>query len=99
MTITRGTYVNPIEELAEELFRGLLVPAPLDQDIEHVPLLVHRPPQIVLFTLDRQTHFVHLPLVTRPGTAVPELIGIRLAKLAAPLADRLMGNGHPAFQE
>ena len=83
---------QPFEELAEELLRGLLVPAALHQDIQHVPVLIHCPPQIVMLALDRQKHLIHMPLVAGPGTAATELIGILLAKLAAPLADRLIGH-------
>jgi hypothetical protein len=31
-----------------------------------------------------------MPLVAGPGTATTELMGIRLAQLAAPLTDRLL---------
>jgi hypothetical protein len=51
-----------------------------------------------MLTLDGQKHFIEVPLVSRPGAAVTELIGIFLAKLTAPLADRLVGDDDSAFQ-
>jgi hypothetical protein len=48
------------EPLAEELFRGFFVPPALHQDIEHMPLLIDRSPQIVLCPVDRQKHLVDL---------------------------------------
>src|SRR5712692_9772394 len=48
--------------------------------------------------LDRQKHFVHLPLVTGPGAAT-ELISILLAKLATPLANGFIGHDHAAFTQ
>jgi hypothetical protein len=33
-----------LEELAEELLRGLFVPPALHQDVEPIPVLIHRPP-------------------------------------------------------
>lgn len=67
------------EQRAEELLGRLLIPAALHQDIQYVPLLIYCPPQIVMFALDRQKYFVHLPLVTRTGAAAAQLIRIRLA--------------------
>ena len=88
-----------LEELAEELLRGLLVPPALHQDIEHVPVLIHRPPQIVTFAFDGQKHLIQVPLVPGPGTSATELIGILLAKLAAPLADGFVGHDDPTFKQ
>ncbi len=90
---------QPFEELAEELLRGPLIPAALDQDIQHVPGLIHRPPEIVTLALNRQKHLIHVPLVAGPSASAPELIGILLAKLAAPLADRLIGHDDSAFKQ
>ena len=41
-----------LEELAEKLLRSLLIPSPLHQEIQHVPVLIDHPPQIVMLTLD-----------------------------------------------
>src|SRR5262245_23200748 len=49
--------------------------------------------------LDRQKHFVEMPLVTGPRPSTTELIGIFLAKLTAPLANRVVGDDDSAFQE
>ena len=68
-----------LEQRAEELLGRLLIPAALHQDIQDVPLLISCSTQIVMFTLDRQKHFIHLPRVTRPGAAAVQLIRIRLA--------------------
>jgi hypothetical protein len=40
-----------------------------------------------------------MPLVARPRTAATELIGIQLAKLATPFADRLIRYDHATFQQ
>jgi hypothetical protein len=78
-----------LEQLAEEFLGGILVPPPLHQDIKDVPFLVHRPPEIVAFTTDREKDLVQVPLVAGLGPSMPELIGIGLAELAAPLPDGL----------
>jgi hypothetical protein len=41
-------------------------------------------------TADRQEDLIQAPRVTRPGTPVPELIGIRLAERASPPPNRLI---------
>ncbi len=94
-----GNIPQALEELAEELLRSLLVSAALDQDIEHVSFLIDGSPQIVMFAFNRQYHFIEVPLVTRPWTATTELIRIRLAKLAAPFADRFIRHDDATFQE
>jgi len=71
----------------------------VDQAIEHVAVLFHGPPQIVTFTLDRQKHFVHVPLITGPRPSATQLISILLAKLATPLANGLIGHDHAAFKQ
>src|SRR4030095_15099167 len=63
------------------------VAAALHQDIEHSPVLIHRPPEIVPFAVDRQEDLIQMPLVTGSGTPAAKLIRILLPKLAAPLAD------------
>src|SRR2546426_9137085 len=100
-----STFVNPLhasgnrcKELAKELLGGSLVPTALDQDIQDVALLIDRPPQIVMFALDRQKYFIHLPLVTRPGPAATELSSIRLAEFATPFANRFVSHTHATFK-
>jgi hypothetical protein len=52
-----------------------------------------------MLAFDRQEHLIQVLFVTESGTATPELIGIRLTKFAAPLPHRLIGHGHPTFQQ
>src|SRR4029453_6528716 len=78
---------EPLEQLAEKLLGGFLVPSTLPQNIEHVAVLIPRPPEIMAFPMDMEAYFVKMPLVAGPGPSMPELIGVGLAKLAAPLPD------------
>jgi hypothetical protein len=52
--------------------------------------LIHRPPQIVTLTVNREKAFIQMPLVARSGAPAPQLMGVCLAKLPAPLAERLL---------
>src|SRR3989442_477063 len=78
--------LTALQERAEELLGSLLVLAPLHQDVEHHAILIHRPPQSVLLVGHRDAYGIHVPLLTRPGTPAPALMGIRLATFATPHA-------------
>jgi hypothetical protein len=67
--------------------------------VQHVTVLIYRPPQIMAFALDGENHLIHVPLVTKPRTATAELVSIRLAKLAVPLANGFIGHDDPTFQQ
>src|SRR5262245_59429106 len=81
---------QPLQQLAKELLGGCLVSPGLHENIEDVPVLIHRPPEIVTFTADREKDLIQVPLVSWPGTSVTELIRILLPELAAPLPDRFV---------
>jgi hypothetical protein len=76
----------------------LLVTSTLDQNFEHVAVLIYGSPQIVMLALDRQSHFVHLPLVAGLRTAATKLIGILPTKLAAPFTDGFIGDLYSTFR-
>lgn len=67
----------------------------LHQDIEDMALLLHRPPLIVTFAIDDEKYLVEVPLIVRPGMPAPELVGILLAELHAPLPDGFVGHDDP----
>jgi hypothetical protein len=53
-----GNVLASFEELAEELFGGRRITAPLHKDIEHTAVLIHRPPQIMASALNREKHLI-----------------------------------------
>jgi hypothetical protein len=52
-----------LEPLTEECRGRGLVPPTLDQDIQDTTVLIHRPPEVVAFASDGQTHCIQMPLV------------------------------------
>jgi hypothetical protein len=84
------------EEPAEEGLRSVLVPPALHQDIEHSPVLIHGPPEIVPLPIDGEEHLIQVPFVTWSRPSAPELIGIGLPKLPTPLPDRFIGHDDSA---
>jgi hypothetical protein len=57
-----------LQELPEELPGCSLVAPGLHQDVEHVAVLIDRPPQIVPFAVDIEKDFIEVPCVARPTT-------------------------------
>ncbi len=89
-----------LEQAAKELLGSGLIAPGLHQDIEHGAVLVDGAPQIVLRAVDLDEDLVEMPLVAGPWPLPPERIGVALAELAAPLADRLVAQDHaPLGQE
>jgi hypothetical protein len=89
-----GNIRQSLEQLAEKLLRGFLVAPPWHQDIQHVAVLVHGPPQIMLFAVNGQKNFIQVPFVPRPGTPASDLVGVLLTRLATPLPDRFVRHDH-----
>jgi hypothetical protein len=55
----------------------------LNQDIKHIPILIHRSPEIVFLATDCEKDLVQVPLVPTPRAAPAEFVCVRLAKRAS----------------
>jgi hypothetical protein len=53
-----GHVGQPLEELAEELLRRLLVPAALDENVQDVAILINGAPEIVPLLIERDEYLV-----------------------------------------
>jgi hypothetical protein len=51
-----GGVLAPLQELAEECLRGPLVTARLDEEIQHMPVLIHRAPEGMPLAIDGEAH-------------------------------------------
>src|SRR3984885_5113925 len=75
------------QQLSEEpLGRFATAPA-LHEDIEHIPILIHRAPEIVQLAANADEHLVHEPLVARLGSAPLQSFGEQPPETDAPVAD------------
>jgi hypothetical protein len=83
----------------EKSFCSALIPPALHEDIKDIPVLVDGPPQLVVFTMDPQKDLIEMPRVAWSGSLAPELMGILLAKLRAPLTDRFVRHDNPTHEE
>src|SRR5918997_847251 len=73
-----------LEQLAQQALGGPLVPAALDQRVEHHPGLVDRTPEPVPHTGDPDGHLIQVPLVPGAGQPPPDPVGEVLAELERP---------------
>jgi hypothetical protein len=89
--------VQPLQQFPKEALGGALVPALLDQDIQHLAILIDCTPQIVALAINRDKHFVEIPRVTQPPLAVTQLLGEGRPEFQTPLTDRLVADGDPTL--
>jgi hypothetical protein len=65
----------------------------LNENIDHVTILVDGPPQILSLTLDRHEQFVQVPGVAQTSLPSPERPGVFDTKLPTPLSDGFVADG------
>jgi hypothetical protein len=93
-----GHRAGLLEEPVEEAPGCGLVPPVLYEDVEDVPVLVDGPPQVLQSPVDLDEDLVHVPLVTGPWLPAAQRVGVGLPELAAPAANRLVGDDEPALE-
>ena len=83
----------------QEVPRGHGVAVPLQQDVEHKAVLVHRPPQPVPNSIHRRADLVQVPPGTPPGFPVTQGLREERAELDTPFAQRLVADSDAALVE
>ena len=81
------------QQLPEESHRCATISTRVHEDIEHVAILVHRPPEVLQATVERDEEFVEMPRVTLLPAPVPQRASVGRPERQAPLTDRLVGDG------
>ena len=91
--------LKAFQQPAKESFGRVSVSPSLNKDVEHHALLIHRAPKIVLYSADPDEDLVHVPLVSRARSAASQAAREDLAKLLAPLTNRLIANNDATFSQ
>src|SRR5215831_13226671 len=91
--------LQPLEQLAKALLGRLLVAPLLDEDVQDVVVLIHRAPQVMALTVNRQKHFIQMPCIARLRATATQPIGVILPKLPAPFADGFVGHSDTTFEQ
>jgi hypothetical protein len=87
------------QKTPQQAFGRLGVTAGLDNLIEHIAILIHRPPQPVLLARDRNHDFVEMPDIAMVWSLAPEAASVRRPELQRPPADRLIGHDDAALEQ
>jgi hypothetical protein len=64
------------EQLAKEPLGSLGIAPGLHQDVQHVSLLIHRPPEVLVLAVDADDHLVEIPLVAGLRFPTPQPVGV-----------------------
>jgi hypothetical protein len=67
--------LQALQPLSRKPFGYLGTASALHQNVEHVPILIDRPPRVMLFPTDADEDLVEMPLVARLGPATFQRIG------------------------
>ena len=87
-----GHGAQALQQLAKETLGRFLVPAALDQHIEHVAMLINGSPEVVQFASDAHEHLIEKPFVTGFRPAPLKGLGVGPSEAQAPLADGLVAD-------
>ena len=87
------------QELPEEPFSRPAIAPRLHQDVEHVAVLVHGPPQILLPPPDLDEQLVQMPGVALAAPAVPQPPCVVEPERSTPMSNRLIRYGDTPFGE
>ena len=81
-----------LQQLAKEPSGRLRISPRLHQNIQHIPFLIYRPPQVVLIPADSDEHLVKMPGI--PATPYPDAdpLGIFRPESKTPLPNRFVGD-------
>lgn len=89
--------LESLEELAEKSFGSFFVSAALDEDVEHVAILINGSPENVLLSTNGKHDLIHIPLVPTTRATTAQFIGIGLAAFQTPLSNCFIGHDNPAL--
>jgi hypothetical protein len=71
----------------------------LDDFVEHIAILIDRPPQPVLPVGDRYHDLVEMPDIVRTGRLSPKALRIVRAELPRPAPDRFAGDDYASLEQ
>jgi len=85
------------QQPTKEALRCTLIATGLDKNIDYVPVLVNRAPEILSVTPDSHEEFVQMPSITQAALSSLECPGVLGAELQTPLSDGLVRDYDPTL--
>ena len=71
----------------------------LNEDVDHIPILVNSPPQIMPLALNVHEELVQVPDVSHTTLPTPEVPCVVESELLTPLPNGLVGDDDSAFRK
>ena len=85
------------QQSSKESLCSALITMRLDQDVDHVTVLIYGTPQILLLAVDSNEDLIQVPVVAQPSLSSLQFPSIVRTELLTPLPDRLIGHDDSAL--
>jgi hypothetical protein len=89
----------PSQELTKEALGRTPISPGLDEDVDHITVLVDSPPEILLPPMDVDEQFVQVPGVAQPSTLASKPTGVRRTEGVTSLPNGFVGDGDTPLGE
>ena len=94
-----GSRPLAFHEFPEEPPGSPTIASLLEENVDRVPVLVDRPPEVETLSPDRDKEFVQMPNVAQSAFPAPQPSGISWPEFETPVSDRLVRNVDPSFRQ
>ena len=88
-----------MQQSSKESFRGVLITVQLYKDVDHVAVLIHGTPEILLPAVDSNEDFVQVPNIAEAALMPLQFSGIVRTELLTPQSNRFIRDDDSAFGE
>jgi hypothetical protein len=87
------------QQSSKKSFRGALITARLNQNVDHVAVLIHGTPEILLLAVDSNEDFVQVPNIAEAALTPLQSSGVLRSELLTPESNRFIRDDDSAFGE
>ena len=88
-----------LEQLSKEALCGAPITTRLDEDVDHIAVLVDGTPEILTLALDADEELVQVPRIAQSPFSPPQCPRVLGADLSAPVANALVGDGDSTLRQ
>src|SRR5262245_2223897 len=85
------------QQSSKESLGSALIPMSLNEDVDHVAVLIHRTPQILLLAVDSNKHLVQVPVVAESSLTPLQFPNMFMTEFLTPPPDRLIRHDDSAL--
>jgi hypothetical protein len=93
------SFILNAQQSSKESFRGALITARLNQGVDHVAVLIHGTPEILLLAVYSNEDFVQVPIITKAALTPLQFSGIVRNELLTPQSNRFVRDDDSPFGE